>query len=98
MELKTYSGLKLSKLFKMRVHYNYVTVYKSKLKGRLETLTITHAALSQMIQHLTKLMNYRKQHQLDSTTTFTFKLHFLYKVHALLNDLWYATLQPPKQS
>lgn len=43
-------------------------------------------------------MNYR-QHQLDSATTFTFKLYitFPHKVHALLNDLWYATLQPPKQ-
>lgn len=29
-------------------------------------------------------MNYQKQHQLDSATTFTFKLHFLYKVPALL--------------
>lgn len=58
-------------------------VHKSKSKGRLETLTITHAALSsKAIQHLTKLMNYRQQHQLDSATIFTFKLYITFPLQS----------------
>lgn len=57
-------------------------VYKSKSKGRLETVTITHAAFSsKTIQHLAKLMNYR-QHQLDSATTFTFKLYITFPLQS----------------
>lgn len=45
VELKIYLGLKLLKLFKMCVYYNYVIVYKLKLKGWFEMFIIIYVVL-----------------------------------------------------